>query len=122
MCCLFRLIKVQVAKLTRNVNSEHLQEIFGLYGKVASAEVMMDPTVELSKGVAYVQFEAQADAEKAVAGLEGVTSPPPPHPSPQCSHHSRARNPLLPASRLQYVLSARLAEITVQNRWRRDHG
>lgn len=82
MCCLFRLIKVQVAKLTRNVNSEHLQEIFGLYGKVASAEVMMDPTVELSKGVAYVQFEAQADAEKAVAGLEGVTSPPPSAPLP----------------------------------------
>ena len=64
-------IKLQVGKLTRNINPEHLKELFGMYGTVTNAKVMMDPTVELSKGVGYIEFAERADAEKAVEGLHG---------------------------------------------------
>jgi RNA recognition motif-containing protein len=37
--------KLHVSKLTRNVNSAHLEEIFGHFGKVTAAEVAMDRTV-----------------------------------------------------------------------------
>ena len=91
--------KLHVGKLSRNVNAEHLREIFGYFGKVTSAEVVMDRTVrqshesccarltlrfleqvELSKGFGYVEFDQHADAEAAVehmdqAVIDGNTTP-----------------------------------------------
>merc|ERR1711959_14182 len=62
---------LSVSNLTRNVNEEHLQEIFGLYGKVKETTLAVDKNVGLPKGYAYVEFSSEHDAEKAVAGLHG---------------------------------------------------
>ena len=56
--CLFRTLRqVRVGKLTRNVTAEHLREIFGAFGAVAGAEVLLDRTVRLPTGNATVEFE-----------------------------------------------------------------
>ena len=39
--------KLHVGKLTRNVNTSHLHEIFGHYGKVKSVEIVTDKKVRL---------------------------------------------------------------------------
>merc|ERR1712054_78562 len=62
---------LSVSKLTRNVNEDHLQEIFGLYGKVKEVTLAVDKNVGLPKGYAYVEFSTEREAEKAVEGLHG---------------------------------------------------
>ena len=63
--------RLHVGKLTRNVNAGHLKEIFGHFGAVASAEVVLDRAVSLSKGFGFVDFERRADALNAVKHLDG---------------------------------------------------
>merc|ERR1719197_1404132 len=60
---------LSVSNLTRNVNEEHLQEIFGLYGKVKETTLAVDKNVGLPKGYAHIEMSSEHDAEKAVAGL-----------------------------------------------------
>merc|ERR1712129_1245 len=62
---------LSVSNLTRNVNEDHLQEIFGLYGKVKETTVAVDKNVGLPKGYAYVEFSSEREAEKAIEGLHG---------------------------------------------------
>ena len=57
--------------LSRNVNDEHLKEIFGACGVVKMAEVTMDPDVNLSTGTATVEFTARDFAVAAVSHLDG---------------------------------------------------
>lgn len=64
--------KVHVGRLTRNVNREHIVEIFSVYGTVKSVEMLMDRNhPEFSRGFAYVDYEAADDAEKAVLHMNG---------------------------------------------------
>ncbi|ETW09139.1 hypothetical protein H310_01575, partial [Aphanomyces invadans] len=46
-----------------NVNTEHLEEIFGKFGGVA--EVTLEKDSSLSKGTAYIRFHKRDDAENA---------------------------------------------------------
>merc|ERR1712070_621415 len=62
---------LSVSNLTRNVNEDHLQEIFGLYGKVKETTLAVDKNVGLPKGYASVEFSSEREAEKAVEGLHG---------------------------------------------------
>merc|ERR1711865_1370120 len=62
---------LSVSNLTRNVNEDHLQEIFGLYGKVKETTLAVDKNVGLPKGYAYVEYSSEREAEKAVEGLHG---------------------------------------------------
>lgn len=55
-----------VGNLTRNVTEEHLKEIFGTFGKLASVELAMDRAVNLPRGFAHVEYESASDATKAV--------------------------------------------------------
>ena len=55
--------------LCRNVKNEHLREIFGVYGKLRSVELQVDPRANLSKGFAYIQYEDPEHAEGAVISM-----------------------------------------------------
>ncbi|CAI5485112.1 unnamed protein product [Closterium sp. Yama58-4] len=61
-----------VGCLTRNVNQDHLREIFGLYGELSKVEIAMDRVVNLPKGYGYVEFKKRADAEKARLHMDGA--------------------------------------------------
>jgi hypothetical protein len=61
-----------VDKLTRNVNKEHLQEIFGKYGKLKNVDLNWDARANLPRGSAYIEFFDRAEAEKAQLHMDGV--------------------------------------------------
>lgn len=57
--------------LTRNVQAEHIQEIFGIYGTVKHVELAMDKAVNLPRGFAYVEFSKRSEAEEAQRLMDG---------------------------------------------------
>ena len=64
--------KVHVGHLTRNVNKDHITEIFSVYGQVKSVEIIPDRYhPEFSRGFAYVDYEQPEDAEKAIKHMDG---------------------------------------------------
>jgi len=64
--------KIYIGHLTRNVNREHIIEIFSIYGTVKSVEMPADRNhPEFSSGHAYIDFELSDDAEKAVLRMNG---------------------------------------------------
>ena len=46
-----------------------LAELFGKIGKVTSAKIIVDKFTQQSKGFAFVEFENDADADKAIKEL-----------------------------------------------------
>jgi len=58
--------KVHVDNLTRNVNSQHLEEIFGYFGKIKRVEILMERRTNIPKGSAYIDFLKKEDAELVI--------------------------------------------------------
>jgi RNA-binding protein with serine-rich domain 1 len=48
--------KIHVDNLTRNVNAQHLEEIFGYFGKIKRVEILLDRRTNIQKGSAYIDF------------------------------------------------------------------
>jgi len=61
-----------VEKLTKNVNNNHLNEIFGAYGKIKSAEIVWDRKLNQPKGAANIEFVEKADADNALLAMNGA--------------------------------------------------
>ena len=67
-----RPTKVHVGRLTRNVNKDHIQEIFALYGAIKYIDMPNDRIhPNTSRGHAYVEYENPDDAEKAIKYMDG---------------------------------------------------
>ena len=63
--------RLYVGNLSYSVESEHLQEMFEEFGAVRSAQVLMDRETGRSRGFGFVEMENDADAEAAIAALDG---------------------------------------------------
>jgi len=61
--------KIHVDNLTRNVSSQHLEEIFGYFGKVKRVEILMERRTNIPKGSGYIDFLKKEDAEQAISYL-----------------------------------------------------
>ncbi|ODH48742.1 hypothetical protein GX48_05177 [Paracoccidioides brasiliensis] len=61
--------KIVVEKLTKNVNENHLREIFGVYGEIQSLELPMNPQFMTNRGTAYILYYEAADAEAAISHM-----------------------------------------------------
>lgn len=59
-----------VGGLPYGVTSSQLEEMFAKFGKVNSATVITDKFTGRSKGFAFVEMEDDAEAEKAIKGLD----------------------------------------------------
>ena len=67
--------KVHVGRLTRNVNKEHIHEIFSVYGTIKNLEMPSDRVhPHVSRGYAYVDYDKPEEAEKAVKHMDGGKS------------------------------------------------
>ena len=65
-------VKVHLGHLTRNVNRDHVMEIFSVYGTVKHIEMRSDPMhPQYSRGFAYVEYSTPEEAEKAVKHMDG---------------------------------------------------
>ena len=62
---------MHVGHLTRNVQAEHIQEIFSTFGTVKHVELAMDKAVNLPRGFAYVEFSKRSEAEDAQRLMDG---------------------------------------------------
>ena len=63
--------KLYVGNLSYDVDSSKLQELFGPHGTVESAEVIQDRDTGRSKGFGFVQMATDAEADAAIAALNG---------------------------------------------------
>ncbi|MEI6946935.1 RNA-binding protein [Paraflavisolibacter sp. H34] len=66
-------MNIYVSNLSYNVQDEDLREFFAAYGEVTSAKVIIDKFTNQSRGFGFVEMPQGAEAEKAVAELNGAT-------------------------------------------------
>ncbi|PGG99289.1 hypothetical protein AJ80_09389 [Polytolypa hystricis UAMH7299] len=60
---------IVVEKLTKNVNEQHLHEIFGKFGQIQSLELPMNPQFMTNRGTAYILYYDPVDAEAAISHM-----------------------------------------------------
>ena len=63
--------KLYVGNLAYGVTSTELQNLFGAYGTVSSAQVIEDRESGRSKGFGFVEMSSDEEAQAAVQGLNG---------------------------------------------------
>ena len=63
--------KLYVGNLSFNTGSSDLQTLFATHGTVQSAEVINDRESGRSKGFGFVQMGSDAEAQAAIAALNG---------------------------------------------------
>ena len=63
--------KLYVGNLSYNVGDNDLAQMFGQYGTVESAQVIVDRDTGRSKGFGFVEMEAEQAATAAIAALNG---------------------------------------------------
>ncbi len=63
--------KLYVGNLDYNVTNPDLQEMFGAFGAIDSAQVIMDRDSGRSKGFAFVEMKSDSEAQAAISALNG---------------------------------------------------
>ena len=66
--------KLYVGNLSYDVTDASLQDMFAVYGTVDSAQVIMDREAGRSKGFGFVEMSSAAEADAAIAALDGKES------------------------------------------------
>ena len=64
-------MKIFIGSLSYNVAAEDLRGAFEAFGQVASATVIKDEQSGRSKGFGFVEMPVQAEAQSAIAALNG---------------------------------------------------
>ncbi|KAL2753988.1 hypothetical protein ACRALDRAFT_1075915 [Sodiomyces alcalophilus JCM 7366] len=60
--------KIVVERLTKNVNEDHLYEIFGQFGPIKDLDLPIN-RFGVNRGTAYLLYDHEADAEEAIAHM-----------------------------------------------------
>lgn len=63
--------KLYVGNLGYDVSSSDLEQLFASHGTVDSANVISDRSTGQSKGFGFVEMSSSAEAEAAIAALDG---------------------------------------------------
>jgi len=64
-------MKIFIGSLSYNATEEDLCHVFEAFGQVASATVIKDEQSGRSKGFGFVEMPVQAEAQSAIAALNG---------------------------------------------------
>jgi RNA recognition motif-containing protein len=64
-------MNIYVGNLSYDVTDEDLKNAFEAYGEVATASVIKDQYSDRSKGFGFVEMPDAAQAQSAIAGLNG---------------------------------------------------
>jgi RNA recognition motif-containing protein len=64
-------MKLYVGNLQYSSSEEELKELFFQFGEVASVNIIKDRHSGESKGFGFVEMSSNADADKAIKGLNG---------------------------------------------------
>lgn len=63
--------KIYVGNLSWGATEDDLLELFGKHGQVTNAQVMIDRETGRSRGFGFVEMGNDAEADKAIAALNG---------------------------------------------------
>src|SRR3954464_12251628 len=66
--------KLYVGNLSYQVDSSELEQMFGAHGTVVSAQIINDRDTGRSKGFGFVEMASDAEADAAIAALNGQES------------------------------------------------
>lgn len=66
--------KLYVGNLSYSVTNDDLKQLFAAHGAVVSADVIMDREAGRSKGFGFVEMATDAEAQAAIAALNGQES------------------------------------------------
>jgi RNA recognition motif-containing protein len=66
--------KLYVGNLAYGISDSDLEQLFGAYGTVQSAQVIMDRDTGRSKGFGFVEMGTDQEAQAAISGLNGTES------------------------------------------------
>lgn len=64
-------MKLYVGNLAYSTTDSSLQTMFGQYGEVVSAQVIMDRDTGRSKGFGFVEMSNEQSGQAAITGLNG---------------------------------------------------
>ncbi|MES0488911.1 MAG: RNA-binding protein [Leptospirales bacterium] len=64
-------MQLYVGNLDYGTTEQSLTDLFGQYGEVVSAKIIMDRDTGRSKGFGFVEMGAKNDAIKAISDLNG---------------------------------------------------
>ena len=62
-------MNMYVSNLSFHTTDEDLKELFGKFGSVSSAKVIMDKVTERSRGFGFVEMNSDQEAKEAMLGL-----------------------------------------------------
>lgn len=63
--------KLFIGNLSYKAEDSHLQKLFGAFGELVEAKIVMDKADGRSRGFGFVTFKDPAAAQKAVNELDG---------------------------------------------------
>ena len=66
--------KLYVGNMSYETSQADLEEMFGAFGTVESAQVIMDRDTGRSKGFAFVEMSSDDEARAAISALDGKDS------------------------------------------------
>lgn len=66
-------VKIYVGNLSYQTTEDDLRTLFAKAGQVASVALIKDRDTGNSKGFAFVEMNSQAEAQKAISMLNGVS-------------------------------------------------
>ncbi|KAL7800027.1 hypothetical protein V8C37DRAFT_414009 [Trichoderma ceciliae] len=61
--------KIVVERLSKNINEDHLYEIFGQFGHIKDLDLPINRTFGTNRGTAYILYDHEADAEAAITHM-----------------------------------------------------
>ncbi|KFZ01229.1 hypothetical protein V500_00848 [Pseudogymnoascus sp. VKM F-4518 (FW-2643)] len=64
-----RSTKIVVERLTKNINENHLRELFGSFGEIIDMDMPMNRQFGTNRGTAYLLYAVEADADQAIAHM-----------------------------------------------------
>jgi RNA recognition motif-containing protein len=65
------VMNIYVGNLSYGMSEDELREAFGEFGEVSSVKILMDRETGRSRGFGFVEMPHQAEAESAIAQLNG---------------------------------------------------
>ncbi|WEK18484.1 MAG: hypothetical protein P0Y49_16970 [Candidatus Pedobacter colombiensis] len=66
------MIKLFVVGYPLDIKEAELRDIFSIHGAVHSIELLTDKVTHRHKGFGFVEMEEQADADRAIAAVNGM--------------------------------------------------
>jgi len=64
-------MKLYVGSLSKQITDAQLNDLFAPFGTIVSAQVATERSSGESKGFGFVEFSNAAEAQAAIAGLDG---------------------------------------------------